>query len=68
MRSIEVGDWKYYYENGNKEHVAHYDKEGRKIGVWKYYNEKGKLLKQEEYENDNLINTKEYIHLDSQKE
>jgi hypothetical protein len=31
------------------------------IGTWKYWDERGVLLKEEFYENNKLIKTKEYI-------
>ena len=36
------------------------DEANIKTGVWKYYNEKGKLEREEYYENNILIKTKEY--------
>lgn len=48
-----------WFENGNLESEAFFE-ENNRVNTWKYYNEVGKLIKEEEYENDKLISTKNY--------
>lgn len=38
----EQGDWKYYYENGNKKAVGTYNN-GKKSGKWSYYYKNGRI-------------------------
>ena len=66
MSLFHVGKFTEWYKNGKLKKEAFY-KDGRtqseaniKTGVWKYYNEKGKIEKEEYYENNELIKTKEY--------
>lgn len=51
----KIGEWKYYYENGNIERVENYkilkdcSKTATPDGLWKYYNNFGDLVKTEQY-------------------
>lgn len=47
----QVGDWKYYHENGKIEQLGKFSKQGKPEGIWKWYFETGQLLKEENYSN-----------------
>lgn len=61
---LKVGDYTEWYRNGKLKLEAHFkddvDDFNIKTGLWKYYNDQGKLIKEEYYENDELIKVKEY--------
>ena len=57
---IKTGEWKCYYENGNKKFVGFY-KNGEKHGLCKDYNEQGKLIFDGEYNNNIKWNGKERL-------
>ncbi|RYY89442.1 MAG: tetratricopeptide repeat protein, partial [Chitinophagaceae bacterium] len=38
-----VGDWEYYYEQGNLKAIAHYNSEGKREGTWKYFYANGRV-------------------------
>jgi antitoxin component YwqK of YwqJK toxin-antitoxin module len=67
MNLFRVGELKYYYENGQLKHQAFFkDGDNRKeanikTGTWSYWDEKGKLIGQEIYKNNELIDTKEFF-------
>jgi len=52
--------WRYYYSNGNIQIKGCYNSHGKRNGLWKYYSEEGRLIKEEEWNVDKLISTKEY--------
>lgn len=66
MALFHVGKYTKWYRNGEKMIEGQYEdgntqsEANIKTGVWKYWNEKGKLEKEEFYENNELIKTKEY--------
>ncbi len=51
------GPYKEYYNSGIIKLSGNYTG-GKKTGDWKYTNEAGKLVKTEQYKNDQLIKTK----------
>jgi len=50
------GPYYYYYENGKTERIECYS-ENLSDGIWQYFDEEGKLIKEETYVNDELIDT-----------
>ncbi|CAN5462291.1 hypothetical protein BH10BAC1_BH10BAC1_16100 [soil metagenome] len=54
-----MGRYKDYYESGRIKSEGCYYSEN-KDKTWKYYSEEGKLLKQEEYDNGNLMSSTVY--------
>jgi len=52
----EIGEWKYFFPNGNVRANGAYAN-GKKVGDWKYYFENGKLEQLGKYDN-NLISGK----------
>ena len=57
-----VGKWTVWYPNGQKKMEYEYnDTEGNsREGIWKYWSNRGKLVKEEEYQNNNRIKIKEF--------
>jgi antitoxin component YwqK of YwqJK toxin-antitoxin module len=51
---IYNGQWKYYYENGQLESVKNYFC-NIKVGQWLFYDSTGKLLENEFYNADKLV-------------
>lgn len=64
-----VGKKVEYHSNGLKSEEMYFqdgktqEEANIKTGVWKYYSEKGDLIKEEVYENNELIDTEEYLPL-----
>ncbi len=52
-----------YFFDGNNRQEANI-----RIGTWKYYSEQGKLIREEIYENNKLIDSKEYLPLKMKKD
>lgn len=52
--NINIGEWKWFYNDGSLKRVEHYNEQGEKVGVWKYYFENGQLKREENYVNDDL--------------
>ena len=44
-----VGEWKYYFEDGKLSTIGTYNKKGAKDGVWKDYDENGTLISEDSY-------------------
>jgi len=57
-----VGTCELYFHNGNLEREFHFDNSipNYKSGIWKWWDESGNLLKEEFYENNELVDVKEY--------
>jgi antitoxin component YwqK of YwqJK toxin-antitoxin module len=57
--SKRVGEWKVYYENGNKKLIGSYSYSGDASdileGEWIYYNEDGTINQRGTYENNELV-------------
>jgi antitoxin component YwqK of YwqJK toxin-antitoxin module len=53
-----VGNFRYWYENGNIMFDTNYDDFGNKQGEWNYWKEDGSLDRIEVYKDDVLIETK----------
>jgi antitoxin component YwqK of YwqJK toxin-antitoxin module len=64
---FKVGKYHEYFKNGKSKVEGQFkDSDSQResnimIGTWKYYNEKGQVIKEEYYEDNKLIKTKEYI-------
>lgn len=41
-----IGEWKFYYANGQLDQVGSFNEEGKSFGIWKFYTEEGKLSRQ----------------------
>lgn len=57
-----LGKWEDWYEDGQLklESFYHDSIPNIKTGTWKYWNKIGELIKEETYEDNELINVKEY--------
>lgn len=55
-----VGEWQRWHENGELSVEALFTTEGKQAGTWIYYNDAGKKIKEEVYEEGELINTREF--------
>ncbi|KJS07303.1 MAG: hypothetical protein VR77_01320 [Flavobacteriales bacterium BRH_c54] len=62
---LRLGKWEEWYEDGTlkREMFYHDSIPNYAVGTWKYYSEKGELIKEEVYEKNELIDTKEYLPL-----
>ena len=49
INSKEIGEWKYYRENGKIGRTGYY-KNGEKTGEWNLYDEDGKLQTTKQYD------------------
>jgi uncharacterized protein len=49
-----VGEWIFYYPDGNKEEIGKFTNSGKKTGIWKWFFEDGQLKIEEGYKNDLL--------------
>lgn len=51
--NIKIGEWKWFFENGNLEKIGYYNDNGKEEGIWKEYYDNGKLKLEENYSNGN---------------
>jgi len=67
---LRLGKWEEWYEDGTlKQEMFYHDSiPNHAVGTWKYYSEKGELIKEEVYEKNELIDTKEYLPLKMKKD
>ncbi|UNM96942.1 hypothetical protein MMG00_03570 [Ignatzschineria rhizosphaerae] len=55
-----VGEWQRFHENGQVSMDALFKADGSPAGSWIYYDETGKKIKEELYEDGQLVNTVEF--------
>ena len=65
-----VGKWQEWYENGVLKREYYFDENtpNIKVGTWSWWDEEGNLIKQEIYENNKLIDTKEFVPMKIRKD
>ncbi|MGM0582847.1 MAG: hypothetical protein ACQES1_10905 [Bacteroidota bacterium] len=60
---IKVGEWNYYFPNGEVEQRGEYNENGEAVGLWRWYYSNGQLRRQEYYNNNVLDGMyKEYTY------
>lgn len=52
-----VGEWQRWHENGQLSTEALFTTDGQPAGTWTYYDESGKKVKEEIYEEGELVET-----------
>ncbi|HAN00718.1 MAG TPA: hypothetical protein DCQ26_19160 [Marinilabiliales bacterium] len=64
-----VGKWHEWYEDGVKKREYFFDENqpNVKTGTWSWWDEEGKLIKQEVYKNNELIEEKKFLPFDENK-
>lgn len=50
--NINIGEWKWFYNDGSIKRLEQYNENGEKVGVWKYYYQNGQLKREEKYVKD----------------
>ncbi|RLD58092.1 MAG: hypothetical protein DRJ01_13015 [Bacteroidetes bacterium] len=64
------GQWQEWYKNGIRKREYYFDENipNVKVGTWSWWDEEGNLIKQEVYENNKLIDKKEFLQMKLNKD
>ena len=57
-----MGKFECFYENGNIKERGVYDWYGKKDGLFEYFSKNAKLIKKENYKDDELIWIKKFLN------